>query len=174
MHIIFHPSGGKVSLSLLKLKCMIQRRQSLFLAASILLLVFSYFIPFGTIMHGEELLFIRSYGLKSADGNYLPDISTYWFHLPLSLIVLLNGYTLFKYRERKSQIIWLKFTFLLFAVSFVLLSMFISGIPAALPGSVLTAGPAIACPFLALLLNWLAARAIRKDEELVRSVDRIR
>ncbi len=32
----------------------------------------------------------------------------------------------------------------------------------------------LALPVLALLLNWLAARAIRKDESLVRSMDRLR
>lgn len=32
----------------------------------------------------------------------------------------------------------------------------------------------LALPVLALLLNWLASRAIRKDEALVRSMDRLR
>ena len=32
----------------------------------------------------------------------------------------------------------------------------------------------LALPVLALLFNWLAARAIRKDEALVRSMDRLR
>lgn len=32
----------------------------------------------------------------------------------------------------------------------------------------------LALPVLALVLNWLAARAIRKDEALVRSMDRLR
>ncbi len=32
----------------------------------------------------------------------------------------------------------------------------------------------VALPVLAIILNWLAARAIRKDEALVRSMDRLR
>lgn len=32
----------------------------------------------------------------------------------------------------------------------------------------------LALPVVALILNWLAARAIRKDESLVRSMDRLR
>lgn len=32
----------------------------------------------------------------------------------------------------------------------------------------------MALPLLAILLNWLAARAIRKDEAIVRSMDRLR
>jgi hypothetical protein len=153
---------------------MIQRIQSLYLLLGAAALILSYFVSFGTLPAAEAEYAVRSYGLKGADGNYLEGVSTYWFHIPLSLVIAANLWALVKFGDRRAQLNLVKGTFVLFAVSFVLLSLYIYGAGTAYPEAPMKPGVAVVLLFIALLLNWLAARAIRKDEELVRSVDRIR
>ncbi|MFN8776120.1 MAG: DUF4293 domain-containing protein [Flavobacteriales bacterium] len=153
---------------------MIQRIQTLFLLVATAALVVSYFIPFGYFPMDEQMLEIRSYGVKDASGEYLSTVSTWWFHIPLSLVVAANLWTLFQYNRRRHQILILRATFVLFAVAFVLLSMYIYGVDQIYAPASLRPGLSVFLLFAGLLLNWLAARAIRKDEELIRSVDRIR
>ncbi len=153
---------------------MIQRIQTLFLLVSTVALVASYFIPFGSLPDGIQVLELRSYGVKSQEGVYLDTVSTWWFHIPLSMVIVANLWTLFLYNDRRRQILILKVTFLLFAVSFVLLSMYINEAGKAYSNIKMKPGISVVLVFVGLALNWLAARAIRKDEELVRSVDRIR
>jgi hypothetical protein len=153
---------------------MIQRIQTLFLLVSTVALVVSYFIPFGSFSEGIQLLELRSYGIKSQEGVYLDTVSTWWFHIPLSLVIVANLWTLFLYNDRRRQILILKLTFLLFAISFVLLSMYIHDAGKAYSEIEMKPGISVILLFVGLALNWLAARAIRKDEELIRSVDRIR
>lgn len=153
---------------------MIQRIQTLFLLVATTALVVSYFIPFGYFPLDEQMLEIRSYGVKDASGEYLSTVSTWWFHIPLSLVVAANLWTLFQYNRRRHQILILRATFVLFAVAFVLLSMYIYGVDQIYAPASLRPGLSVFLLFAGLLLNWLAARAIRKDEELIRSVDRIR
>ncbi len=153
---------------------MIQRVQSLYLIISVFAIVLSYFLPFGSLESFQGVLEIRSYGLKNAAGEYLESVSSYWFHIPLFLVVLLDVFVLSQYRDRKRQIQFLRISFLLFAVSFILLSLYINSAGQLEGAGHLQMGISLLLPFAALVCNWLAAKAIRKDEALVRSVDRIR
>lgn len=153
---------------------MIQRKQSFYLLVAILLIVASYFLPFGVLIHDGQELAIRSYGLKDSSGNYAGEVSSYWFHIPLTLVVFLDIIAIRQFRLRTRQLSLVRITFILFAISFVLLSMYISEAGASHAPHQLRPGVSLLLIFASLALNWLAARAIRKDEELVRSVDRIR
>jgi len=153
---------------------MIQRVQSLYMLIAIGLIVISYFLPLGYLATFAYEYTIRSYGIKDADGLYLSEVSSYWFHLPLAMIVVSNMFSVLMFRNRKLQIKLLRFTFLLFAASFALLSYYIYQAGLAFPEGSLTPGISLMFLFGALVSNWLAARAIRRDEELIRSVDRIR
>ncbi len=152
---------------------MLQRKQSLFMLMAVIAIIASYFFSFGTI-HSTETLEIRSYGVKEPGGNYLSTVSSYWLYLPMAINAWLTSWALLRFKDRKRQIFLLRLTFFLFAVSFVLLALYISDAQRSYPDAHISAGPAFIFPPLALVLNWLAARLIRKDEELVRSVDRIR
>lgn len=165
---------GYICLSPNRLCIMIQRVQSLYLILSIILLVGSYFVPFGTVALDSSEWAIRSYGLRNADGVYASEPGSYWFHIPLTAIILANTYSLFNYSNRKRQLRVLRFTFLLFAASFVLLSLYIFQIGSVYPDGVVSPGASLLILFGALASNWFATRSIKKDEELVRSVDRIR
>ena len=149
---------------------MFQRIQTIYLTVALIAIVASYFLPFGTI--GD--MAIRSYGVKSVDGIYLTSVSSYWFHLPLALVMVINSYAIAQFKNRARQMAYLRLTFILFAGTFALLTLYMSEVKSFYTGVVLTPGIATFLPFVALLCNWLALRAIRKDEELVRSVNRVR
>lgn len=140
---------------------------------SVALVIATYFLSFGAI-HGETDLQLRSYGVKDTTGDYLSTVNSYWLHLPLALSALLTSWSIGLYRDRRRQIFLLRITFFLFAITFILLSLYVSDAQRVYPQAKLSIGPAFVFPPFALVLNWLSARMIRRDEELVRSVDRIR
>ena len=135
---------------------MIQRPQTVFLAIATLLNLSVYFTPIYEKAMADPQLWI-GYGLA----------------IPLLLAMLLNVVSIFLYNNRKNQITWIKRSALLQVIAFafcvgVLLSL--GGIGTYLWDEALGSGLAL----LGLLFQILAMRYIRKDEELVRSMDRIR
>ncbi|MFZ4786296.1 MAG: DUF4293 family protein, partial [Flavobacteriales bacterium] len=60
------------------------------------------------------------------------------------------------------------------AISFVLMALYVNSVQTAQSEAKFHFGMSFFLPFVALVFNWLAAKNIRKDEALVRSVDRIR
>lgn len=153
---------------------MFQRVQSIYLLASIGMLAASFFIPFGTFSDGVHPIDLRSYGAKNVEGMYLNEPSNYFIYLVFTLVMVINLYALLSFRNRMLQLRLVKFSFLLLAGGFVLLSLYINGGWAAFPGMSFQPGIALFLPLGAILFNYLAARGVRKDEELVRSADRIR
>ena len=156
---------------------MLQRVQSLFLLGAILLTATTFFLPFATLTPGEgaAALHLRSYGVKSMETlTYLPEYNSYFIFLPLTLVIMLTGWVMFSFKDRKKQLALIRFAFILYAVSFVMLYLYISHVAKALPNGKMSIGASFFLPVIALVLTWFAAKNIRKDEELVRSVDRIR
>lgn len=90
------------------------------------------------------------------------------FFAMVILSSLLLTFTIFRYSDRPGQI---RLTYIAIILIFVEI---LAAVLLAQSGS--TANPQIgfALPVVAILLAWLAAKFIRKDEDLVRSVDRIR
>ncbi|MEO9887841.1 MAG: DUF4293 family protein [Balneola sp.] len=135
---------------------MIQRPQTLFLALSILSSLAVYFTPVYDKAMQDPQLWI-GYGLASA----------------LLLSILLVLFSIFKFSDRKNQIKWVKVSMLPQIIGFglalgVLFSL--GGIGTYLWDEAIGAGLVLA----ALFFQGLALRFIKKDLDLVRSIDRIR
>jgi len=134
----------------------IQRPQTLFLALSILSSLAVYFTPVYDKAMQDPQLWI-GYGLASA----------------LLLSILLVLFSIFKFSDRKNQIKWVKVSMLPQIIGFglalgVLFSL--GGIGTYLWDEAIGAGLVLA----ALFFQGLALRFIKKDLDLVRSIDRIR
>lgn len=147
---------------------MFQRQQTVFMAIAILLIAASYFLPFGNM--GD--LPLGSYGVKR-DGAYIAEISTYWFHIPFFVVFLILLIALFQFKNRPRQMAMVRSTFIMYAAGFGLLAFYIRNASAFLQVEY-TPGIALFLPFTAMIATWMALRGIRKDEQLIRSVDRIR
>ncbi len=135
---------------------MIQRSQTIFLALSIISSFLVYFTPVYDKAMQDPQMWI-GYGLASG----------------LALAMILSIFSIFKYSDRKSQIKWVKIAMLfqLAGIGFAVGVLFsLGGIGTYLWDEAIGAGLAV----LGLLFQGLANRSIKKDLELVRSIDRIR
>lgn len=135
---------------------MIQRIQTVFLAVAALFNLITYFTP----------LYSRAVEDPQA-----------WIGIGLALTLLLatgfSMFSIFRYADRKDQVRWVKtgMLFQVFALGFgagILFSL--GGIGTYLWDE----GIGLGLIIVALILQKLAERFIRKDVELVRSMDRIR
>lgn len=93
--------------------------------------------------------------------------------LSLTISMLASWASILKYQDRPTQITWVKIAMLLQVIAFgfgvgILLSL--GGIGTYLWDEALSIGPILS----GLILQYLAIHFIRKDMELVRSMDRIR
>ncbi len=94
----------------------------------------------------------------------------------LSLSNALLIVAIFTYRKRKRQMQFVRFAYLTIAASIVSIFFFVNENYWALnlPEPDLSYRTGFYLPFVAFAFCWLANRAIRHDEELVRSLDRLR
>lgn len=156
---------------------MLQRVQSIYLLLAALCSAATWFLPVRT-WSGDACVTFRTHGLFRCDGTLVADAD---LPVPFQLlhsviaVVLVVAIFLFGNRPRQARVVrglWL------FAMAAAVLQ-FIScnSIDAWLKGGGDAAGvygPSFYLPFATMLLAFLAERAIRKDDELVRSADRLR
>ncbi|MBL7962229.1 MAG: DUF4293 family protein [Flavobacteriales bacterium] len=156
-----------------------QRRQTLYLALSILLLALMALLPLASYHTAQGVdAELRLSGVVDPAGVPFQDMP---LRVPIPWLVLLLGGVLLVaillYRNRPRQLRVVRSAHLLtFGITAAL--FFAHNAIGSYLGTVSTVErslkPAIFIPFAVLLLCWLAERGIRKDEELVRSADRLR
>ena len=152
---------------------MIQRKQTLFIMAAIILTVMCLSMQIGSFQTaGIEVARVYNLWFTALGKHHFDTWPLMAVLLPTAVIGL---YTIFIYRNRKTQTLFCLLNALLllgwYAVYFVVGKTvgdkswgtvdFLPAWPAALPA-------------VALILYVMAYRAIRADEKLVRSMDRIR
>jgi hypothetical protein len=134
----------------------IQRLQSLFLLLAAILNLAVFFTPIYRHSMADPAAWI-GFGLAGS----------------LTLAMIVGIISIFLYQSRQGQLKWVKIgTYLqVAALAFALGVLFsLGGFGTFLWREVLSAGVIL----ISLILFWQAGRLIRKDEELVRSMDRIR
>ena len=150
---------------------MIQRIQTIFLLSAISLMSILFFYPFAEIAVGNDIFTFSVKGfVNNETGKIIKDV----FSIPLfiSIILLINIATILLYKKRKLQ--------MRFSVYNIILMIGMSGILFYLAHSAFQPSPTveykitILFPIIAAIFNYMAFRNIRKDELLVRAVDRIR
>jgi hypothetical protein len=151
---------------------MIQRIQSVYLLLVTALLASNIFLPIGAFLDKSGMLYPFTplhVALPSAGLNYTP-----WGQLALLILgALISFATIFLYKNRKLQIRMCTFNTLILAGYYIVFLMFMfmtkNSIPATFQFSF-----GLCLPLIAMILNFLAIRAIRKDEDKVKAADRIR
>jgi hypothetical protein len=153
---------------------MIQRIQSIYLLLAVGLMLITFFLPVASF-YGEEgsVVFVFKaagiYSLKTGEIVFAE------YTVPaLVLITVINSIvTIFLFKKRPLQIKLTRINsilmILVYALIFICGEYFISGTNYALVPQF-----SMLFPFLSIIVTQLAARRIRKDEDLVRSLDRLR
>ncbi len=103
-----------------------------------------------------------------------PGIILYLLFASLMLVLLVTVLTTFQFKNRKMQIRMGKFNMLMHAVLILLAFFFVDGLKAQVLATEYNYGAAVVFPVVSLIFILLANRAIKKDEDLVRSADRFR
>lgn len=153
---------------------MIQRIQTIFLLiATVLygLLIFMPFVTFSTLQ--GDIYTFNSLGIESS-GEVPLQISTIPLFAFIVVITILYVLAIFMYKNRVTQMRICVFNMLLIVGMHGLYMFFLSVLKKNIQIINATYHIYAVFPIIALILTYLAFRAIRKDELLVKSYDRIR
>ncbi|MBS1568623.1 MAG: DUF4293 domain-containing protein [Bacteroidetes bacterium] len=157
---------------------MLQRRQSIFLLLAALCGALTFFFPVDTYTRGDQGFVFRTSGFFMADGTAVVDAPVRVpFHLLLGLLTVVVVVVLFLYKNRKRQLRLIRVVSMLLLGTSVYMLITDNAIRAYLQqgGKVLSSlGVSAYLPLLMIVFNVLAERGIRKDEALVKSMDRLR
>ena len=148
---------------------MIQRKQTLFLLAVLIIAIIQFFLPFQTFSSTEE-----TWPICLMPGCSSDIISAY-IYIPMVfnfLVLVLSVVTIFLYKNRVIQYKLANLTalFSVFVVGFFFLLSFLKDNAI---GSIKYEIGAF-LPVMSAIFAFIAAHFIKKDELLVRSADRIR
>jgi len=157
---------------------MIQRKQTLFLALAALLSFTTWLFPVSTYERGGDTYVFMTSGLVGPDGVVVEDPEMKVpFHIILTILGAALAVSIFLYSNRLRQMRLVRGTYLitLAVIAFTFITdnsirTFLSGV-----GPVEHSyGLSYFIPLLVLVLAFLAQRAIKADEDLVKSMDRLR
>lgn len=147
---------------------MIQRIQSVYLLISTILIGLLFLLPFAEIAKdGAIYLFnfkgVLLDGAVKSNGLVVPVL--------LVMIIALNVLAIFSYSNRGKQVKLVWGAMLMLAV---LLVLFVYFTYLSFSGAQISFKLGAVLPLISIILNYLAIRAINKDDALIRSIDRIR
>lgn len=152
---------------------MIQRIQTLYLLAIVALMAAALFTPLAYFVAGVEEYKLFAYSLKGEQSEF----STIYMGLILTLatVVPLVNIFLFKNRQLQIRLCAIELVLLIGSLAFIAIYYYLSNrMFAELAFHTQGFRIAIVFPLVAIILDYLAMRAIFHDEMLVRSLDRIR
>jgi hypothetical protein len=155
---------------------MIQRIQSLFLALASLLSLL--------LLRGSYLTFSENTGtvIKVVFAGIIRDSAglepqivepLYLYSTLLILIPLISLIALFLYKNRKFQL-WLVLSLIVFVILLLALSVYYYSLIVETYGASVKPGFMMLIPVILLVFPVLAYRGIKKDDEMVKSYDRLR
>jgi glucan phosphoethanolaminetransferase (alkaline phosphatase superfamily) len=150
---------------------MIQRIQTVYLSLTTLISVL--FLNGGFINFSDDSGTVINFTLNGISGVSEPHLQTLPVTLLIIIIPVLSLITIFLFKNRRLQLILCK-TLLALISAFVLLLVFYSYIVISRYNTELVPGVKMAIPVIQFILSYLAYRGIKKDDDLVKSYDRLR
>lgn len=159
---------------------MIQRIQSLYMLLAAALMALMIFFPLGWIVAGAEEFKLLAFGMMHVSGPGAIQVvaPTLGLGIVTAAAALLPFVTIFLFRNRLLQyrLCMAEFALLLGAQIIALLFFFKLGriFSEEFAMSSTSVGIPMFFPILAMILNGLAIRGIKKDISLIKSLDRIR
>jgi len=147
---------------------MIQRIQTVYLFISALLVGLLFLFPFAEISKDGIVYLFNFHGIVQ-NGNLIQNGVS--ISALIGIIIVLQGFAIVSFKNRLRQMRLTVFSALL---KICLLGIFYFFTFYSFPEAQISFKISGLFPSLALILDYLAIRAIKKDEALIRSIDRIR
>ncbi|MBN2667904.1 MAG: DUF4293 domain-containing protein [Bacteroidales bacterium] len=153
---------------------MIQRIQSLYLLISGILYALLFWLPLNEMINGTHVIRLYIYGLYEVVGDTQEIVSESYPTLILSTIALIfSTISIFLFKNRKAQMRLSLYTSILSIGIAFLVFFFIYRISDNNhTGIGFSVG--LLFPILSSFFSYMAFRAIKKDDDLIKSIDRIR
>lgn len=152
---------------------MLQRKQTVYMFFALIIMGLMFFFPIIRFIDPDsniyELIYLGVVNIES--GNYI--VKAIPLTILLAVIVLLLIITIFSYKNRILQMRLSVFCILLMLGSLGLIYFYALHGQGKIHGEIFYLYPVI-FPVVSTILAFLAFRGVKKDEELVRSYDRIR
>ncbi|NDV45960.1 DUF4293 family protein [Paludibacter sp. 221] len=157
---------------------MIQRIQTVYFLVIAILSCFTFFVPVANLYDASNTFFytLNYQGLKLVEGGetiILNNMNTWGLKIISALIPVLALVIIFMYKKRILQIRLSFINMILMLGYYAILFICIIQSGKQLDAEWSLNIPA-AFPLVCVILNWLAIRAIGKDEALVKSLNRLR
>ncbi|MBW6477923.1 MAG: DUF4293 domain-containing protein [Bacteroidales bacterium] len=155
---------------------MLQRIQTVYLFLVLVFTLLFLFFPLGALDMGATSYVIKTWSVSPKSEQILGDYNNLLGILSLILafvVMILTVYITLQYKNRLLQIKLGKVNILMHMVMIVSAFFYIDSIKKGME-DFFSYGVAIIFPLLSMILILMANRAIRKDEDLVRSADRLR
>jgi len=155
---------------------MIQRIQSLLLLICAAVLIGCLFTPAWNAVSNNSAYEVNSFALTISDDTISTHKNIFYIAALLGVSILLTFYIIFKYNNRMLQIRLNMMNTILICLIEGLYFWHIREAKLLIGAAEFTEkfGLAFYMPLAALVLCFLAGKRIQKDEELIKSVDRIR
>lgn len=147
---------------------MIQRIQTVYLLISGILLACLFFLPFAEIAKDGSVYLFNAKGILLDSDVVESGLS---ISALIAIIAAMHGVAILSYKKRIRQMRLVVFTILAMLGLFGLFFFFTYY---TFSGAQISFKVAMVFPLVAIILDYLAIRAIGKDEALIRSIDRIR
>lgn len=156
---------------------MIQRIQSLFLLIVTIFAVLLFFVPLAKYYQETGIFTLSLTGVSSAVTGLVSVKISMWLSIAMmavtGAIAALSIWTILAYKERKKQLTFIRILLMLTIVLVVIIFALTDHIRK-LTGITPEYGIGVYFPLVSLAMLILAQRFIKKDDELVRSADRLR
>lgn len=151
---------------------MIQRIQTVYLLLAVVALVWAMCVPVGSFVgtDGVTIQVWKPLGIN-VSGVFQ---STWGLFGILLLSAMVSLCSILLYGSRKLQMRMALFAFVLLAGYYVVLAFFIPALMNGVQATGFRVGWALCLPLVAAILDLIAWRAIRHDEEMVKAADRLR
>ena len=162
---------------------MIQRRQTIFMLLSAIISALLFFVPLMSFEANSSVMSFTIFGIENPIDTLTHSQSYTWPLIVLTILMtVLPIYTLLRYKKRQHQVKMCQLDLLLNIVFIGLVFLYyeadIQKVIAAVEGDAYQLEVAyfigMAIPLVNLVLEILAIRGIKKDIELLRSIDRLR
>ena len=155
---------------------MVQRIQTLYLFLALVLMVLLLVFPAAQIIGEDMQLYqFKISGVYELSGSGSALYMLSWPLLILQVIIMIiNLFAIFLFKRRRLQMRLCIYNILLLAGMMGLMYYYLSFTFRETSATEYSYKLPFVLPLIAMVLTYLAFRAIRKDEILVRSIDRIR
>lgn len=151
---------------------MIQRIQSLYLIISLALYTVLFLSPLFYLQTEAVTLAIYSFKISPVQNNVNINV------LPLSIILgvtsLIILISIFLFKKRKFQVRLLRVNLLIVLISLIIIGIYLYRFSLLSADTHIRFTLSISIPFVVSILQYLAIGAIRKDQALIESLNRLR